>query len=145
MICSISSLMESPSFNCRPDTMDIIVIFEGLEKFAGLCALLVGQLRKTFRDVTELAGHDGPAVRRQPLGDGMQIAALGNEARAGCSFRDIVILRWRERLNVLSICFDRGRFNIRIRIRMVRIDESDMIEEERDAARRADLTSFLGE
>ena len=73
----------------------------------------------------------------------MQIAALGDEARAGGSFRDIVILRRRERLNVLSIRFDRGRFNIRIRIRMVRIDEPGVIEEELVAARRAELAAFL--
>jgi hypothetical protein len=61
----------------------VVVILECLQKFAGFDALRFIELRKTFGDVTELAGGNGPAILGEPSRDGMQIGAPGDEACAG--------------------------------------------------------------
>src|SRR6187551_180769 len=81
-ICSISSLIAA-SFYSSPNAMHIVVVLEDLEEFAGMLPLFVRQFWKTLGDVTELARDDRPAIRREPLRDCMQIAPLGDEARAG--------------------------------------------------------------
>ena len=51
--------------------MHVIMVLQRLEKFAGVGALLVGQFRKAFGDITELTGHDRPAIGGEPLRDGV--------------------------------------------------------------------------
>src|SRR5256885_16395434 len=89
------------------------------------------------------AWADGPAVGRRPLGAGVQTGSCGDEARARRSFGNIVVLRVRERLYILSVRFDRGRFNVSGRIGMMRVDEADVIEEKLIAAGRAELAAFF--
>src|SRR3954471_11692400 len=79
----------SGSFHSRPNAMDVVVILQGLEKLARVPALFIGQIRKTFRDISELAGANRPAVRREPLSDGVEITALGNKARADHALRNV--------------------------------------------------------
>src|SRR4051794_13250338 len=55
-MCSNSSLIGSTSFYRCPDAVDIVVIFQGLKKLAGVLALFIGQFGKTLGDVAELAG-----------------------------------------------------------------------------------------
>src|SRR3954468_17923093 len=56
------------SFYGSPNPMHIIVVFEGLEKFAGMLPLFVGQFRKALCDVAELARDHRPPVAGEPLG-----------------------------------------------------------------------------
>ena len=66
----------------RPDAMHIVVIVQVIEKLADFRLLLFGQAREVLRHVADLAGDDGPAVFGEPLRDGVQLGALGDEARA---------------------------------------------------------------
>ena len=47
----------------------------------------------------------------------------------------------RERLDILRAGFDRGGFEIRVRVGMVRLDKADVVEEKLVAARRAELAA----
>ena len=93
--------------------MHVVVIFQSLEKFAGVNALFLSQLRKIFRDVPQLARDHGPSIFSQPLRNRVQIGALGDEAGARGLFRDIVIFCGRKRFNILRAGFDRGLFDVR--------------------------------
>ena len=51
-------------FQRRPDAVDVVVVVEGLEELTHLGALRLVQLWKRFRNVTNLTGHNFPAVLR---------------------------------------------------------------------------------
>ena len=72
----------------------------------------------------------------------MQIGPLGDEARPGHALRDVVILRVRERLHVLRSGLDRRGLDVRRRVRVVRLDEPHMVEEELVRSRRTELALF---
>ena len=64
----------------------------------------------------------------------MEIAALGNETRAGRSFGNIVVLRVRKRLDVLRVRFYGRGFDVHIRVGMMCVHQANMIEEKLIAA-----------
>jgi hypothetical protein len=125
--------------------MDIVVIFQRLEKFSGASAFFIAQVREVFRAITQLAGDDCPSVSRQPLRNGVQVVPLSNETGTRRAFRDIIVFHVRKRLDILRARFDRRRFDIRGRIRMMRFDQANVIEEKLVTARRTKLAAFLEE
>ncbi len=125
--------------------MHVIVIFEGLKKFTGVGPLFVGQLGKVFREVPQLACDNCPSICRQPLRNRVQVAALSDETRTAGSLWNIVALSMRKRFDILRAGFDRGRFDVRVRVRMMRFDQADVVKEELVAAGSADLAAFLKE
>src|ERR1043166_8958270 len=95
--------------------MHVVMVFQGLEKFAGASALFLVQFRKVFREIAELAGDNGPAIGGQPLRNRMQVRAFRDETGSGSSLGNIVVLAWRERLDILRASLDRRRLHVRAR------------------------------
>ena len=102
------------------------------------------KLRESFRDVTEFAGDDRPAILRQPLRDGVQSPRSVMKRAPAVPSGNVVVLRG-EAARLLRAGLDRRRFDVGARIGMMRLDEADVIEEKFVAAGRAELAAFLEE
>src|SRR5450432_2610379 len=125
--------------------MHVVMIFQGLEKFAGMDPLFVGQLRKAFSEVAQLARHDGPSICRQPLRNRVQVASLTDETCASRSLWNVVVLLVRKRLDILGARLDRRRFDIGGRVCMMRFDQANVIEEKLVTAGTTELAALLEE
>src|ERR1700730_8215759 len=109
--------------------MHVVMIFQSLEKFAGMGPLFVGQFWKAFREIAQLARDNSPSICHQPLRNSVQVAALRYETRAGSSLWNIVFLLVRKRSDILAPRLDRRRLDIRGRVCMMRFDQTNVIKE----------------
>src|SRR5436190_11465499 len=125
--------------------MDVIVVFQRLEKFANSRLLFARQFREVFGNVPQFARDHGPSIGRGPVRDCMEVAVFGDKPVAGRSLWNIVVLGRGKRFDILRAGFDRRRFNIRGGIGVMGFDQADVIEKELVAAGRAELTAFLEE
>src|SRR5215217_5993435 len=79
---------------------------------------------------------------REPLRSRVEISRCGDESSARCFPCDVVIGRVVERLDILSASFDRRHFDVRRCIRMIRLHQSNVLEEKLIAAGRAELATL---
>src|SRR6185436_9995623 len=128
--------------NRCPDPAHVVVIIQRLKKLADFRPLFGSQFRVTLGQITGFAGDNRPTVLLKPFGDGMNRGAIGNEPGSGRAFGDIVVLLGRQDLDFIGAGFDGGLFAIRVRLRMIRLDQPDMFEEKLVAAAGAEL-AFL--
>src|SRR5689334_15451127 len=75
----------------------------------------------------------------------MRIGAAGDEARAGRSFRNVVVLLVIKRLDFLRARLDRCRLDVATGGGLKGFDQADVIEEKLVAAGRSELTALLEE
>lgn len=122
--------------------MDIVVIVKMLKKFADFGFLFVRQLRDIFGNVTHFAGDDCPTIFGEPLRDEVNRGAVGNETSARCAFGDIVILLMSQRFDLIGPGFDGSSFDVTGWIFMMRLDETNMIEEKFVTAGGTELALF---
>ena len=74
----------------------------------------------------------------------MNGGTVRDEADAGVAFRNIVVLRARQRLELVGTRLDGGGFRIDACVGMMRLDEADVVKEELVAVRGAEH-AFLEE
>lgn len=122
--------------------MDVVVVVEGLEEFADVGAVLLGEFGVDFGEVAHFTGDDGPAVFGEPLGDGVEGGAVGDEACAGGGFGDVVVLEVGEGFDFVGSGFDGGGFDVCACGGGVGFDEADVVEEEFVASGGAELSGF---
>jgi hypothetical protein len=128
--------------NRGPDAVHVVVVLKQLEEFSHLGAFVLAQIRKIFGDIPELARYHCPVVLRQPLRDSMKITGCSRETCAGRAFRNVVVLRRSERLDLLRAGFDRGGFTVGGGIRVMRFNQPDVIEKKLVTARRPELAAL---
>ena len=119
--------------------MNVVVVVEVLEEFAYFGTLLGGEFGKILRDVAHFAGHNAPAVLGEPLRDGMDCRAVGDEAGAGCACGNVVVLLMAERLDFVRAGLDGRGLDVAAGIGMMRLDQANVIKEKLVAAPRAEL------
>ena len=119
--------------------MDVVVFVEGLQELADFLLLVFGQFGEHFGNVADFAGDHRPAVGRKPFGDGADVGAFADEFRAGRILGDVVVLFVRQRLDFVGPGFDGGGFEVDVRIRVMRFDQADVVEDELVGAGRGEL------
>jgi hypothetical protein len=126
----------------RPDSMDIVMIFERLKEFTYFDALRIGKLRKLLGQITSFARYNDPTFFPQSLRDSVSGRSIGDESRAGHTFRYTVILQIGKRFHFIGACLDRCRFRVNVLSGTIGLDQSNMIEQKFIAAGRSKLARF---
>src|SRR5437899_5357614 len=102
--------------HCSPNPVHIVVIIQGLEKLANFGPLLLAQPGIVFRDETEFAGDDFPAVLRKPFGNSVDSGAACQEPSAGDAFGDIVVFVMRQQFDLVRAGLNGGSLQVSLRI-----------------------------
>src|SRR6516162_8647553 len=94
---TVSQFPQLPSISCfsfqgRPDPVHVVMVIECLQKFRRLTTFGVIQLGVGFGNEAKLAGDDFPAVLREPFGNRMDGATVGQKPRACRTVWNIIIL-----------------------------------------------------
>ena len=122
--------------------MHIIMFVERVEKFADFILLRLGEFGKLLRNVANFARHDRPAVGGKPLGNCVDGCAFANEFRTRRAFGNVIILFVREGLDFIRAGLDCSGLAVNVRVRMMRLDEANVVEQKFITARCGELAFF---
>jgi len=122
--------------------MHVVVLVQLVQKLTDFIALRLGEFGELFGNVTDFAGHHGPAVGSQPFGNRGHGGAFADELRAGApsgmsSFSSCVSVS--TSLAPASIAAaSRSMFDVR----MMRFDQAHVVKQKLVAAAGGQLALF---
>ena len=114
------------------------MILEFLEKFTDIGAIGLVEFGVGLGEVTDFRGDDRPAVLLQPDRHFVHGRALGDETGSGPTFRHVVVLRMRQRFEIIRAGLNRRRFEVDGEIGVVGVDDADVIEQKLVAVQLAE-------
>ena len=114
--------------HCGPDALDVFVVFEGLEEIAHIFAVDIVEFGKTFGDVADFAGDDGPAMLPQPYGGGMDGGTICQQTEADVIGRYVVVLVMSDGFEFVGASLNGDGFEVAFGVGLVCFDDADVIK-----------------